>query len=124
MIMLRPLYSNPPDSQSSGASFGFPTTFFNVHVADEGSLLAVVRQPWANAEALPTSIVVKDTAKARLRRCPSPFSSPNNIEAFRKAITPKALLAVSNSGEDFTCFGGGAIARKPAQRATARQLGA
>ena len=39
----------------------------------------------------------------------APSSSPNNIEALRKAITTKALLAVSNSSEGPTCFGGGDI---------------
>jgi hypothetical protein len=58
---------------------------------------------------------VKGTAKARPRCCPSPFFGPNNIEAFRKVIAPKVLLAVSNSGEDFTCLRG-PIARKPVTR--------
>jgi hypothetical protein len=56
---------------------------------------------------------VKGTAKKRPRCCPSPSFDPNNIEAFRKVIAPKALLAVSNSGEDL--FEGG-IARKPVTR--------
>lgn len=36
---------------------------------------------------VPCCFPMKDTAKARPRRRPSPSSSPNNIEAFRKAIT-------------------------------------
>jgi hypothetical protein len=56
---------------------------------------------------VPHFFPVKDEAKARPRRCPSPSSSPNNIEAFRKAMAPKALLAVSSGSEDPIYFGGG-----------------
>ena len=49
---------------------------------------------------------VKDIVKTHPRRCSSPSSSSNNIETFCKVITPKALLAVRKSCEDFTCIKG------------------
>lgn len=60
---------------------------------------------------------VKGIVKKRPRCCPSPSFNPNNIKAFHKIITPKALLAVSDSGEDLF---EGADSQKAGNALTAR----